>query len=117
MLPRSVIWLGNSRKNLREFPQEVRSDMGAALFAAQCGEKAEKRKPFKYVGSGVFEIAERHDKNAYRLIYAVQIGIKIYVLHVFQKKSKSGIATPKTDIDLIKKRYKEALERAKNDQT
>ena len=49
--------------------------------------------------------------------YAVQIGIKIYVLHVFQKKSKSGIATPKTDIDLIKKRFKEALERAKNDQT
>lgn len=61
------------------------------------------------------EIAERYDKNAYRLIYAVRIGESIYVLHVFQKKSKSGIATPKGDIDLIKRRYKEAQERAKSD--
>ena len=114
-IPRSVVWLGSSRKNLREFPQPVRRDMGAALFAAQCGETAEHVKPFKGVGSGVMEIAERYDKNAYRLIYAVQIGKRIYVLHVFQKKSKSGVATPKPDIDLIKRRYKEAQERAKSD--
>jgi phage-related protein len=67
------------------------------------------------VGSGVMEIAERYDTNAYRLIYAVQLGKSIYVLHVFQKKSKSGIATPKMDVDLIVKRYKEARERAKNE--
>jgi phage-related protein len=85
------------------------------LFAAQRGETAEHVKRFKGVGSGVMEIAERYDTNAYRLIYAVQLGKSIFVLHVFQKKSKSGIATPKMDVDLIVKRYKEARERAKNE--
>jgi phage-related protein len=72
-------------------------------------------KPFKGVGSGVMEIVERHDKNTYRAVYAVQIGKRIYELHVFQKKSKSGIATPKPDVDLIKQRYREAQERARNE--
>ena len=112
---RTVVWLGNSRKNMREFPNKVRCDMGAALFAAQCGATAEYVKPFKGVGSGVFEIVERYSKDAYRLVYAVQIGERLYVLHAFQKKSKSGIATPKQDVDLIKQRYKEAQEHAKND--
>ena len=85
------------------------------MFAAQRGETAEHVKRFKGVGSGVMEIAERYDTNAYRLIYAVQLGKSIYVLHVFQKKSKAGIATPKMDVDLIVKRYKEARERAKNE--
>jgi phage-related protein len=114
-LPRRVVWLGDSRKNLQAFPQRVRRDMGAALFVAQRGETAEHVKPFKGVGSGVMEIGERYATNAYRLIYAVQLGKSIYVLHVFQKKSKSGIATPKMDVDLIVKRYKEARERAKNE--
>lgn len=113
---RSVIWLGESKKNLKEFPAKVRSDIGAALFAAQCGETAEHVKPFKGVGSSVFEIVERYNKDAYRLVYGVQIGEKIYVLHAFQKKSKQGIATPKQDIDLIKQRYREAQEDAKNEQ-
>jgi len=112
---RPVIWLGNSRKNMKEFPQKVRSDMGAALFAAQCGTMAEHVKPLKGIGSGIFEIVDRHNKNAYRLIYGVQIGKNIYVLHAFQKKSKSGIATPQQDVDLIKKRYKQAQELAKNE--
>ncbi|MBV8884144.1 MAG: type II toxin-antitoxin system RelE/ParE family toxin [Chroococcidiopsidaceae cyanobacterium CP_BM_RX_35] len=112
---REVIWLGDSRRNVQEFPKQVRIDMGAALMAAQCGETAEHVKPFKGVGSGVFEIAERYSKDAYRLVYAVQLGRRIYVLHAFQKKSKSGIATPKPDVDLIKKRYKEAQEHAKHD--
>ena len=113
---RPVIWLGNSRKNMQEFPKQVRTDMGAALMAAQCGETAEQVKPFKGVGSGVFEIVDRYNKDAYRLVYAVQIGRNIYVLHAFQKKSKSGIATPKPDVDLIKKRYKEAQEHAQHGQ-
>src|SRR5437870_3148805 len=112
---RPVIWLGDSRKTMQEFPKPVRADMGAALFVAQCGGKAEHAKPFKGVGSGVFEIAERHGGDAYRLVYGVQIGTKLYVLHAFQKKSKSGIATPKPDVNLIKRRYKEAQEHAKHD--
>jgi phage-related protein len=95
---------------MQEFPKQVRSDIGAALMAAQCGETAEHVKPFKGVGSGVFEITDRYNTDTYRLVYAVQIGRNIYVLHAFQKKSKSGIATPKPDVDLIKKRYKEAQE-------
>ena len=62
-------------------------------------------KPFKGVGSGVLEIALRYASDAYRVVLAVQIGRRIYVLHAFQKKSKKGIATPKRDVDLIKKRY------------
>ena len=62
-----------------------------------------------------FEIVDRYNKDTYRLVYAVQIGKYLYVLHAFQKKSKTGIATPKPDVDLIKQRYKEAQEHAKND--
>jgi phage-related protein len=69
-------------------------------------------KPFKGVGSGVLEIALRYASEAYRVVVAVQIGRRIYVLHAFQKKSKKGIETPKRDVDLIKKRYSEAQELA-----
>jgi phage-related protein len=73
-------------------------------------------KPFKGIGSGVFEIALAYETNAYRAVYAVQLGTKIYVLHAFQKKSKSGIKTPQKDVDLIKRRYKEAKELAKREE-
>ena len=73
-------------------------------------------KPFKGVGGGVFEIALRYDTNAYRTVLAVQLGEKIYVLHAFQKKSKRGIATPKKDVELIRQRYSEAKERAKDEE-
>lgn len=110
---RSITWLGDSLKRIREFPQEVRRDVGSALYDAQRGEMPPTSKPFKSVGSGVFEISIRFDKNAYRVVYAVQIGEKLYVLHAFQKKSKRGIATPKQDVDLIKRRYQQALEMEK----
>jgi len=74
----------------------------------QFGGMPKDAKPFKGVGSGVFEIALRHDGEAYRTVVAVQLGANIYVLHAFQKKSKKGIATPKQDVDLIKQRYEEA---------
>jgi phage-related protein len=69
-------------------------------------------KPFKGVGSGVLELALRYVSDAYRVVLAVQIGRRIYVLHAFQKKSKKGIETTKRDVDLIKKRYTEAQELA-----
>jgi phage-related protein len=69
-------------------------------------------KPFKGLGSGVVEIAVRYASDAYRVVVALQIDKRIYVLHAFQKKSKRGIATPKRDVDLIKKRYMEAKELA-----
>jgi phage-related protein len=72
-------------------------------------------KPFKGLGSGVFEIAVQFIGDAYRTVVAVQLGEKIYVLHAFQKKSKKGIATPKREVDLIKQRYAEAKELAENE--
>jgi phage-related protein len=69
-------------------------------------------KPFKGVGIGVLEIALRYASDAYRVVLAVRIGRRIYVLHAFQKKSKKGIETPKRDVDLIKKRYTQAQELA-----
>ena len=108
--------MGDSRKRLKEFPKETQRSVGGALLLAQFGETADHVKPFKGVGSGVFEIVESHRKNAYRVVYAVRIGEKIYVLHAFQKKSKTGIETPKPDVELVQQRYKEAQELAKDDE-
>jgi len=108
---RSLIWMGNSRKNIREFPEQVRVSVGYALQLVQAGETPIDAKIFKGVGSGVYEIVKRYDTDTYRVVYAVKIGEKVYVLHAFQKKSKQGIKTPQADIDLIKQRYKDALER------
>jgi phage-related protein len=69
-------------------------------------------KPFIGVGSGVIEIALRYASDAYRVVLALQLGRRIYVLHAFQKKSKKGIATPRRDVDLITKRYTGAQELA-----
>ena len=110
---RPVTWLGDSRRQVRSFPPEVRKSIGVALYDAQKGDKAPTAKPFKGIASGVFEIALRFDKDAYRVVYAVQIGRRVYVLHAFQKKSKHGISTPGQDVDLIEQRYKQALKMEK----
>ena len=112
---RPVRWMGNSKKNLLRFPLEVRKIIGDELQFIQFGGMPKNAKPFKSVGSGVFEIAIRYIKEAYRTVLAVQLGEKIYVLHAFQKKSKSGISTPKEDIGLIEQRLRDAKEIAKND--
>ncbi|MEN9568399.1 MAG: hypothetical protein RLZZ69_3595 [Cyanobacteriota bacterium] len=83
------------------------------FYDAQLGDKPNSAKPFKGVGSGVFEIVTRFDSDTYRTVYAVQIGNYVYVLHAFQKKSTKGIKTAQKDIDLIKKRYKAAIEQSK----
>jgi phage-related protein len=108
---RPLVWMGDSRKNIREFPEEVQKSVGYALQLVQAGETPLSAKPFKGVGSSVYEIVKRYDTDTYRAVYAVKIGEKVYVLHAFQKKSKQGIKTSQTDVDLIKKRYKEALAR------
>ena len=105
---RPLVWMGDSRKNIRAFPQEVRAAVGYALQLVQAGETPLDAKPFKGVKGGVYEIVKRYDTDTYRAAYAVKIAEKIYVLHAFQKKSKKGIKTPQTDVDLIKQRYKDA---------
>jgi phage-related protein len=113
---RPLVWLGTSLRNLRAFPDEAKKIIGDELQLIQFGGMPKDAKLFKGVGSGVFEIALRHDAEAYRTVLAVQFGRNIYVLHAFQKKSKKGIATPKPDVDLIKQRYKEARELAEYEQ-
>jgi phage-related protein len=105
---RKLVWVGDSRKALQSFPKEAQKLIGDQIQLIQFGGMPKDAKPFKGVGSGVFEIALRHDKNAYRAVLAVQLGKRIYVLHAFQKKSKHGIKTLKEDIDLIKRRYNQA---------
>jgi phage-related protein len=90
--------------------------IGDELQLVQFGGMPKDAKPFKGVGSGVFEIALAYETNAYRAVYALQLGRKIYVLHAFQKKSKSGIKTPQKDVNLIKRRYKEAKELARHEE-
>jgi len=113
---RPVVWIGTSKKNLQGFPKGAQKLIGDELQLIQFGEMPTNTKPFKGVGSGVFEIAIRYATDAYRAVLAVQLGEKIYVLHSFQKKAKKGIATPKMDVDLIRQRYSEAKELAKHEQ-
>jgi phage-related protein len=113
---RPVVWMGNSRKNLRGFPEGAQKLIGDELQLLQFGGMPKDTKPFRGVGSGVLEIAVQYDKDAYRTVVAVQVGKKIYVLHAFQKKSQRGIETPMQDVDLIKQRYREAKELAKHEE-
>ncbi|MCW5589004.1 MAG: type II toxin-antitoxin system RelE/ParE family toxin [Legionellales bacterium] len=102
-----LIWIGSSRTDLKSLPSEVQDDIGYSLYQAQLGYFPDQAKLLKGF-SGVVEIICNHNKNTYRAIYATKIEKKIYVLHVFQKKSKHGIKTPKEDIELIKRRLQTA---------
>ena len=77
------------------------------------GCKADNAKPMKGLGSGVFEIALRFRADAYRTVYAVNIGEAVWVIHAFQKKSRTGIKTPQHEIDLIRERIKRLKEMLK----
>ena len=112
-----VIWVGDSKKQLKKMPDEVQDQLGGELYLAQVGLMPPHAKPFKGVGSGVFEIKDDFTSDTYRLVYAVQIGKRLYVLHAFQKKSKTGIATSKKDVDLIAKRYRDACDLEKEYET
>ena len=106
-----VRWIASSRDDLRDFPEEVRLRVGGALWEAQKGGKAPWAKPLKgYGGTGVVEIVDDHDGDTYRAVYTVRFAGFVYVLHAFQKKSKSGIATPKKDLALIETRLRRAEE-------
>jgi phage-related protein len=106
---RPVIWIGSSREDLRAMPPQVRKDIGQALYAAQQGETDPAAKPLKgFGGTRIMEIVERHRTDAFRAVYTALFAEAIYVLHVFQKKSKHGIAMPRPDMELIKRRFAEA---------
>lgn len=110
-LPKPVHWIASSLQDLKSFPEDVQRAVGFALFRAQTGKKAPSAKPLKGVvkGAGVLEIVEDHQTDTYRVVYTVRFAETVYVLHAFQKKSKRGIATPKHEVDLIRRRYDAAL--------
>jgi phage-related protein len=111
---RPLFWVGSSKKDLLALPEEVVDVLGFALFLAQIGKKHEQAKPLKGFGSaGVLEVVEDWRGNAYRAVYTVRFTCGIFVLHVFQKKAKRGIATPKADLDLIHARLKAAEQAAR----
>ena len=106
-----VHWIGSSREDLRDFPTEVRRDIGFALGTAQNGEKHPSAKPLQgFGGASVLEVAEHHDGDTYRAVYTVRFAEAIYMLHAFKKKSKSSIKTPKKELNLIEARLKKAQE-------
>jgi len=113
-MSKEVVFLGDSLEVLKDFPEETRISMGHALREAQEGGKALYAKPLKGIGGGatVIEICDDYDGNTYRVMYTVKIGSKLYVLHAFQKKSKKGIETPKSEIEIIKARLRKAKESA-----
>jgi phage-related protein len=107
--PKPIEWVGSSKEDLRHFPDEVKDEIGYALYQAQLGRTPRSVKPLKgYGGASILEVIESFDGNTYRAVYTVRFIGFIYVLHVFQKKSKHGDATPRTDLALIRKRLRVA---------
>jgi len=104
-----VVWVGDSLRVLRSFPAGVQDEVGYALFLAQRGGKHVAAKPLKGLGAGVLEVVADHRGDTFRAVYTVRLADRLYVLHAFQKKSKHGIATAQAEIDLIKRRLKQAI--------
>jgi phage-related protein len=109
-MARRISWIKAALRDFQAFPAAVQEQMTTALRIAARGEKADRAKPIKGLGTGVFEIALAYRGNAYRAVYAVQLGEDVWVVHAFQKKSTQGIQTPKREIDLIRARLKRLQE-------
>jgi len=109
--PRPVVWMGPSKEDLKEFPDDVQDEFGHALWIAQLGDKHASAKPLKgFGGASVLEIVEDYDGDTYRAVYTVRFAEAVFVLHCYQKKSRRGAETPKSDVELIKRRLKAAEE-------
>lgn len=107
--PKTVHFVGSSRKDLRALPKDVRIVFGYAILLAENGMKHPDAKPLKgFGGAGVLEVVEEAAGDAYRAVYSVRFAEAVYVLHAFKKKSKVGSRTPPRDMELVVKRLKEA---------
>lgn len=104
-----LVWVASSKKDLQDFPDEVKRTMGFGLHEAQISKKPDNAKPLKgFGGADIIEIIDEDVSGTYRTVYTVKFGDAIFVLHAFQKKSKQGIKTPERDIKLIENRLKQA---------
>ncbi len=106
---REVIWIGDSLKCLRRFPEEVKDTLGQDLFEVQGGRAPRSAKPLKAVGSVVYELRDDFDTDTYRCVYIAKLKKGVYVPHAFKKKSKSGIATSREEIEKVRERYGQAV--------
>ena len=107
--PKELVWLASSRRDMKEMPRTVQREFGVALFAVQSGVTPPDAKPLKgFGGAGVLELVEDDRSGTYRAVYTVRFASAVYVLHVFQKKSKRGVATPPQDIEKVVERLKRA---------
>ena len=110
-----LFWIGSSLDDLKDCPDEVQDYIGYALHWALTGGKSPAAKPLQgFGGAGVLEVVDDFDGNTYRAVYTVRFAKAVYALHVFQKKSHKGIATPKQDIELVKARLQRAQEHYAN---
>ncbi|MFI0843299.1 type II toxin-antitoxin system RelE/ParE family toxin [Mesorhizobium sp. IMUNJ 23232] len=105
---RPLLWLASSRRDYGAFPERVQEAFGFELFLAQTGQHPPSAKMLKGFGSGVVELIEDFDGDTYRAVYTVRFETAVYILHSFKKKSKQGIQTPQSDIDLISRRLRDA---------
>jgi len=110
---RRISWIKAARRDFEDFPQGAQDEVMDALTVAAEGRKADIAKPLKGFGSGMFEVALAWRGDAYRAVYAVQIAEDVWVVHAFQKKSKTGIKTPKPELDLIRQRLQRLKEMLK----
>ena len=108
--PRELVWVGSSRDDISQLPEAVKASFGYRLRQLQMYQTPADMKALRQFGAGVFELREAFERNAFRLISVVKLRKAIYVLHVFMKKSKSGIGIPREDADLIRVRLKRAQE-------
>jgi phage-related protein len=108
LLGRVIIWMGSSKEDISALPSSVKASFGHRLRQLQDGKTPLDMKPLPQFGAGVFELRERFDRNAYRLMYVVSLRNALYVLHAFMKKSKSGIGLSKPDAELIQLRLQSA---------
>jgi phage-related protein len=107
-------WVGSSQRDFRAFPEPVKDDMGYALYLAQIGGKHASAKPLRgFGGASVLELVETHARDTYRAVYTVRFAAAVYVLHAFQKKSKKGRETPKSEMDIVRRRLRTAEEDAR----
>lgn len=105
---RPILWISSSKKDLKSMPLEVQKDIGHSLREIQKGRDPGNTKPLKHLHEPISEIVVEERAGTFRAVYTVEFKDAIAVLHVFQKKSKSGISTPKQEIDLILQRLKQA---------
>ena len=103
---RPVSWIKAARKAFEAFPQGAQVNAAQALTVIAEGGMPDVAKPLKGLGAGVLELALRHQGDAFRVVFALQLGADIWVIHAFQKKAKSGIATPRAEIDVVRERLK-----------